>query len=67
MGVPLLDASQLQAGGEARKIFLKRLVKSFQDYGFVRLKNHGVPASQVQEMFQWVCCTSIAHMSRLGA
>ncbi|MCJ1358494.1 MAG: hypothetical protein MMC33_008494 [Icmadophila ericetorum] len=51
MGVPLLDASQLQAGEEARKNFLKDLVKSFQDYGFVRLTNHGVPADQVQQIF----------------
>ena len=55
MGVPLLDASQLQAGEEARKNFLKDLVKSFQDYGFVRLTNHGVPADQVQQIFAAVC------------
>ncbi|MCJ1434192.1 hypothetical protein MMC27_003559 [Xylographa pallens] len=53
MGVPLLDASQLQAGDEARQKFLKDLVKSFQDYGFVRLTNHGVPVDQVQQLFTW--------------
>ncbi|KAF2177279.1 Clavaminate synthase-like protein [Zopfia rhizophila CBS 207.26] len=53
MGVPLLDASQLHAGGEARKAYLHDLIKSFQDYGFVRLTNHGVPAKKVKEVFDW--------------
>ncbi|EED17268.1 gibberellin 20-oxidase, putative [Talaromyces stipitatus ATCC 10500] len=53
MSVPLLDASQLGAGDEARKRFLDHLLQSFHDYGFVRLINHGVPSDRVQEMFGW--------------
>lgn len=54
MGVPLLDVFQTQAGPEARKIFLRDLIQSFQDYGFVRLTNHSVPATRVQQMFDLV-------------
>jgi isopenicillin N synthase-like dioxygenase len=54
MGVPLLDVFQTQAGPEARKIFLRDLIQSFQDYGFVRLTNHSVPATRVKQMFDLV-------------
>ena len=54
MGVPLLDVFQTQAGPEARKIFLRDLVQSFQDYGFVRLTNHSIPATRVKQMFDLV-------------
>ena len=54
MGVPLLDASQLHAGPEARKSYLRDLIQSFQDYGFTRLKNHGIPANRVKQMFDLV-------------
>ncbi len=54
MGVPLLDVSQTHAGPEARKSFLRDLVQSFQDYGFVRLTNHSVPATRVKQMFDLV-------------
>ncbi|KAK4150309.1 2OG-Fe(II) oxygenase-like protein [Chaetomidium leptoderma] len=51
MAVPRLDVSQLQAGPEARKRFLGDLIQSFQDYGFVRLTNHSIPAARVKQMF----------------
>jgi isopenicillin N synthase-like dioxygenase len=54
MGVPLLDASHLHAGDDIRKAYLNDLIKSFQDYGFVRLKNHGVATKTVQDIFEWV-------------
>ena len=54
MAVPLIDASHLEAGGQAREYFLKDFVNSFQRYGFVRLKNHGVSSDQVQQVFTWV-------------
>lgn len=52
MVVPRLDVSQLQAGPEARKRFLRDLIQSFQDYGFVRLTNHSIPAARVKQMFE---------------
>ncbi|KAK3903172.1 2OG-Fe(II) oxygenase-like protein [Staphylotrichum tortipilum] len=51
MGIPLLDVAQTHAGPEARKSFLRDLIQSFQDYGFVRLTNHSVPAARVKQMF----------------
>ncbi|KAH8819905.1 2OG-Fe(II) oxygenase-like protein [Xylogone sp. PMI_703] len=51
MGVPLLDASQLNAGPEARKRYLRDMISSFQDYGFTRIKNHGIPATRVKQIF----------------
>ncbi|KAL2159577.1 hypothetical protein VTH06DRAFT_2146 [Thermothelomyces fergusii] len=51
MPVPLLDVSQAHAGPAARKAFLRDLIQSFQDYGFVRLTNHGVPPARVRQMF----------------
>ena len=54
MGVQLLDVSQTQAGPEARKSFLRDLIQSFQDYGFVRLTNHSIPATRVKQMFDLV-------------
>ncbi|KAH9885304.1 hypothetical protein F4778DRAFT_799050 [Xylariomycetidae sp. FL2044] len=41
----------LQAGPEARKKYLDALIQSFQDYGFVRLANHGVSPERVKQMF----------------
>ncbi|KAL2195747.1 2OG-Fe(II) oxygenase-like protein [Corynascus similis CBS 632.67] len=52
MPVPRLDVSQLQASPEARKRFLRDLIQSFQDYGFVRLTNHSIPAARVKQMFE---------------
>ena len=54
MGVQLLDVSQTQASPEARKSFLRDLIQSFQDYGFVRLTNHSIPATRVKQMFDLV-------------
>lgn len=57
MPVPRLDVSQLQASPEARKRFLRDLIQSFQDYGFVRLTNHSIPAARVKQMFELVRLT----------
>ncbi|KAK9415785.1 putative Fe2OG dioxygenase domain-containing protein [Seiridium unicorne] len=52
MGVPLLDASRLQGGPDERKAHLQDLIQSFKDYGFARLKNHGIAAKSVNQIFE---------------
>nr|POF18092.1 hypothetical protein CFP56_13504 [Quercus suber] len=50
--MPLLDTTQLQAGHEARKQYLAALIRSFQDYGLVRLTNHSIAATtRVRQIF----------------
>jgi isopenicillin N synthase-like dioxygenase len=64
MGVPLIDASFYQATGEARERGLQEMIRGFQDYGFVRLKNHGIPQEQMEKTLAWVslCLTSLHYL-----
>lgn len=54
MTVPLLDAYRFTRGTAAdRTAFCRELVQSFKRYGFVRLRNHGVPEEMVRDLFHW--------------
>lgn len=62
MSIPLLDVSLLQAGTTARGTYLRDLVQSFKDFGFVRLKNHGIPAKRIAQMFTLVCQCTLGYL-----
>jgi len=54
--LPLVDFGLFLHGNpDERKYAAKQLVNSFQNHGFVRLKNHGVSREFVQEIWKWVC------------
>ncbi len=56
--LPLVDFGLFRHGNPAeRQQAAEQLVESFQQHGFVRLKNHGVSKEFVQEIWKWVCST----------
>jgi len=53
--LPLVDFGLfLHGNADERKYAAKQLVGSFQNHGFVRLKNHGVSREFVEEIWKWV-------------
>lgn len=54
--IPIVDFSAFVDGfvdGDRAKV-AKEIDEAFRNAGFVYLKNHGVPQSQVKECFSWV-------------
>lgn len=52
----VLDASLFRSGShEERLHFAQDLVKAFKDDGFVKLRNHGISSSVIEDLFAWVC------------
>lgn len=53
--LPILDAHLFRSGTPSeRKDFAMSLRRSLSQHGFARVVNHGISASMVDEMFQWV-------------
>ncbi|KAI0354972.1 thymine dioxygenase [Trametes cingulata] len=51
-GIPIIDFSGF-LDGSARDDVSKALFDAFKRYGFVYLKNFGLPTAEVDEMFEW--------------
>lgn len=61
--LPLLDAQLFTSGTPSeRKKFAIALRDSLVQHGFARVINHGISASMVHELFQWVR-THLLHCS----
>jgi isopenicillin N synthase-like dioxygenase len=53
--LPLVDFGQfLHGNADQRQQAAKKLVDSFVNHGFVRLKNHGISRDFVQQIWEWV-------------
>ncbi|KAI0335896.1 thymine dioxygenase [Cubamyces sp. BRFM 1775] len=51
-GIPIIDFSGF-LDGSAKDEVAKAVIESFKRWGFVYLKNFGLPTEQVDEMFEW--------------
>ena len=51
--IPVVDFAGF-LDGSAKEAVAGALLDSFKRYGFVYLKNYGVPVAEVDEMFEWV-------------
>jgi hypothetical protein len=53
--LPLVDFGLFLHGSiDQREQAAKKLVDSFVNHGFVRLKNHGISGDFVQQIWEWV-------------
>lgn len=53
--LPLVDFNLFLRGSiDQRQQAAKKLVDSFVNHGFVRLKNHGISRDFVQQIWEWV-------------
>ena len=56
MSLPLVDLSEFAAGSDGqRNLFAKRLVDVLKQYGYVKIRNHGLTPDTVDALFNWVC------------
>ena len=51
-GIPIIDFSGF-LDDTAKDEVAKAVIESFKRWGFVYLKNFGLPTEQVDEMFDW--------------
>jgi len=55
MNIPVVDLNQYFEGNETEKIsFAAHLGKAFEEVGFVSVKNHGIPADLISNLYQAV-------------
>lgn len=55
-GLSTLDFAQYRHGAPSERIeFAKQLIESFQNYGFVKITNHGIPDERIRQLFDFVC------------
>ncbi|MEY4336549.1 MAG: hypothetical protein RLZZ45_1468 [Bacteroidota bacterium] len=55
MNIPVVDLNQYFKGNESDKIsFAAHLGKAFEEVGFVSVKNHGIPADLISNLYQAV-------------
>ena len=55
MTIPVVDLSDFTNGSPAKKAsFVQQLGKAYEDVGFVAVKNHGIPAGLIAELYRQV-------------
>ncbi|GAC1706615.1 MAG: 2-oxoglutarate and iron-dependent oxygenase domain-containing protein [Flavisolibacter sp.] len=55
MNIPVVDLSDFTSGDTSRKEnFITLLGSSFENVGFVALKNHGIPAQLIRDIYKYV-------------
>jgi len=55
MSIPVVDLSQFTLGDEGRrKAFVNELGHAYETVGFVAVKNHGIPETLIDELYQYV-------------
>ena len=55
MTIPVVDLSDFINGIEKKKNdFVEKLGKAFEDVGFVAVKNHGIPAELIADLYKYV-------------
>ena len=61
--IPVVDFAGF-LDGSAKEEVAAALLDSFKRFGFVYLKNYGVPTEEVDEMFEWASSLPPAHSSK---
>jgi isopenicillin N synthase-like dioxygenase len=53
MNIPVVDLADFLSGDEKRKSqFVEQLGKAYEDVGFVAVKNHGIPANLISDLYK---------------
>jgi isopenicillin N synthase-like dioxygenase len=53
MAIPLVDLADFRSGDPSKKdSFVQSLGKSYEDIGFVAVKNHGIPANLISDLYK---------------
>lgn len=53
--IPVVDlANFTEDGKEKKQSFVQQLGRAFEDVGFVAVKNHGIPADLINDLYQYV-------------
>src|SRR5687768_13134912 len=55
MSIPVVDLSDFLSGDpEKKKAFVNQLGRAYEDVGFVAVKNHGIPADLIADLYKYV-------------
>jgi isopenicillin N synthase-like dioxygenase len=55
MNIPVVDLSEFLSNDPAKKQhFVQALGKAYEEVGFVAVKNHGIPANVIADLYQYV-------------
>lgn len=55
MTIPVVDLSDFISGNQKQKAdFVEKLGKAYEDVGFVAVKNHGIPAELIADLYKYV-------------
>ncbi|MEO5997636.1 MAG: 2-oxoglutarate and iron-dependent oxygenase domain-containing protein [Chitinophagaceae bacterium] len=55
MSIPVVDLSDFLSGDPVKKkAFVNQLGKAYEDVGFVAVKNHGIPADLIADLYKFV-------------
>ncbi|MGN6196066.1 MAG: isopenicillin N synthase family dioxygenase [Ginsengibacter sp.] len=55
MTIPVVDLSDFTGGDpKLKESFVQRLGKAYEDVGFVAVKNHGIPAHLIADLYKYV-------------
>jgi isopenicillin N synthase-like dioxygenase len=55
MAIPVVDLSDFLSGDEnKKKAFVQSLGKTYEDVGFVAVKNHGIPDELIADLYKYV-------------
>jgi isopenicillin N synthase-like dioxygenase len=55
MTIPVVDLSDFTGGDpKLKESFVQRLGKAYEDVGFVAVKNHGIPADLIADLYKYV-------------
>ena len=60
--LPTLDLAHFLEEGSRRQEFAYRLRDSLIQYGFVKIVNHGIAESSVEQLFDWVSFIFLQHI-----
>jgi isopenicillin N synthase-like dioxygenase len=55
MTIPVVDLDDFTAGNaEKKSAFVQHIGKAYEDVGFVAVKNHGIPANLIADLYKYV-------------
>lgn len=55
MSIPVVDLADFLSGDpERKKVFVNQLGRAYEDVGFVAVKNHGIPAELIGDLYKYV-------------
>src|ERR1700737_178167 len=54
MAIPVVDLSDLSGDAKMKGCFVQTLGRAYEEYGFVAVKNHGIPASTIADLYKYV-------------